>query len=102
MQYRGGPQSPVTDLQLAVNEIAHHARKIVAYNAPAEAEASPVDAVHLQALIQEQLNEREDMAQRVADHLGRALPVGHDTYLLVDAARHENPACSPGLGRAQP
>ncbi len=98
MQYRGGPQSPVTDLQLAVNEIAHHARKIVAYNAQQRRRRLPSDAVHLQALIQEQLNEREDMAQRVADHLGRALPVGHDTYLLVDPHVRE-PGMFPWAGQ---
>jgi hypothetical protein len=84
MEYRAGRQSTVTDLQLAVNEVTQHARKIVAYNEQQQRRQLPADAGHLQALIQEQFDEREAMAQRIVDCFSRALPVGRDIYLLVD------------------
>lgn len=83
-QYRIGPQSDVRDLQLAVNEVARHSRKIVAYNEQQPRRQLPTDVGHLQALLQAQLDDQEAMARRIADSFRRPLPTGHDIYLLVD------------------
>lgn len=83
-QIRGGRQSQVTDMQLAVNEVVRHSRKIVAYNQHQPRLQLPADLDSLQALIQDQLDAREAMAGVIADSFGRVLPVGHDVYLLID------------------
>jgi hypothetical protein len=98
VQYRGGGQTPVTDLQLAVDEVTRHAAKIAAYNDQQQRRQLAANADQLQALIQEQLDEREAMAQRIADHFGRPLPLGRDAYLIVDP-RVREPGMIPGAGQ---
>jgi hypothetical protein len=98
MQYRVGQQSAATNLQLAVNEVTQHARKIVAYNEQQQRRRLPAEAGHLQALIQEQLDEREAMAQRIVDQFNRDLPVGRDIYLLIDP-RVREPGMIPWAGQ---
>lgn len=97
-QYRAGPQSRVTDLQLAVNEVTQRARKIMAFNEQQPRRRIPAEVDHLQALIQEQLDERETMARRIADRFGREFPPGHDIYVLVDPHIHD-PGMIPWAGR---
>jgi hypothetical protein len=97
-QYRAGRQPSVTDLQLAVNEVTRHARKIVAYNEQQPRRQLPAKVDHLQPLVQEQLDEREAMARRIADHFGRALPPGRDVYLLIDP-RVRDPGMIPWAGQ---
>lgn len=73
------------------------------YNEQQPRRQLPAKVDHLQALIEEQLDEREAMARRIADHFGRALPAGYDIYLLVDP-RLRDPGMIPwaGPGRTQP
>ena len=97
-QYRAGRQSRVSDLQSAINEVTRHARKIVAYNEQQPRRQLPAKVDHLQTLIQEQLDEREAMARRIADRFGRALPTGRDLYLLVDP-RIRDPGMIPWAGQ---
>jgi hypothetical protein len=83
-QLRAGRQSQVTGMQRIVNEIMRHARKIAKYNQHQPRSRVTLDLESLQALIQEQLDEREAAAQIVAASLGRAMPDGHDVYLLIE------------------
>jgi len=56
------------------------------------------DPGSLQDLIQEQLDEREALARTTAASLGRALPAGHEIYLLIDP-RVRRPEMGPGADR---
>jgi hypothetical protein len=82
-QLRAGRRR-VSHMPPVVNEVVRHSRKIVAYNQHQPRRRVPVNPDRLQALIQEQLDEREEMARAIADFFGRTLPVGHDVYLLID------------------
>ena len=83
-QIRSGPLMQLTDMQLVANEVMRHSRKIIAYNQHQPRRLVPTHVETLQALIQEQLDERETMAHAVGDFFGRSLPVGQDIYLLLD------------------
>ena len=83
-QMRAGRMKQLTDMQPVANEVMRHSRKIIAYNQHQPRRQAPTDIESLQALIQQQLNERETTAHAVADFLGRSLPVGQDIYLLLD------------------
>jgi hypothetical protein len=98
MQERAGRLSQPTDLQAVVNEVMRHSRKIVAYNQHQPRKHVPGDPSSLQDLIQEQLDEREALARTIATSFGRALPVGHDIYLLIDP-RIRHPEMGPGAGQ---
>jgi hypothetical protein len=83
-QIRSGRLKQLTDMQLVANEAMRHSRKIMAYNQYQPRRQVPTQVEILQALIQQQLDEREMMAQVVADLFGRSLPTGQDIYLLMD------------------
>lgn len=83
-QIRSGSLRQMTDMQLVANEVMRHSRKIIAYNQHQPRRQVPTDVEALQALIQQELDERETMAHAVADFFGRSLPVGQDIYLLLD------------------
>lgn len=97
-QIRGGPQSQQTDMQAVVNEVMRHSRKIVAYNQHQPRRHVAADPGSLQALIQEQLDEREALARTITEFFGRALPVSHDIYLLIDP-RVSQRGMIPGAGQ---
>jgi hypothetical protein len=100
MQQRVGRRqlASVSDMQLAVNEVMRHHRKIVAYNQYQQRRQIPADLISLQTLIQQQLDERETIAKRIADYLSRPLPTGQDIYLLIDPRIHQ-PDMIPGAGQ---
>ena len=83
-QFRAGPLKPLTDMQLVADEAMRHSRKIIAYNQHQPRRRVPTGVETLQALIQQQLDERETVAHAVADFFGRSLPIGQDIYLLLD------------------
>jgi hypothetical protein len=95
MQSRAGRLPQPTDLQAVVNEVIRHSRKIVAYNQYQPRRHVAGDPGSLQDLIQEQLDEREALAKTIAASFGRALPAGHDIYLLIDP-RVRRPEMGPG------
>jgi len=98
MQARAGRISQPTDLQTVVNEVMRHSRKIVAYNQHQPRRHVAGDPGSLQDLIQEQLDEREALARTIATSFDRALPAGHDIYLLIDP-RIRHPEMGPGVGQ---
>ena len=98
MYARAGRIKKPTDLQAVVNEVMRHSRKIVAYNQYQPRRHLAGDSGSLQDLIQQQLGEREGLARTIAASFGRALPAGHDIYLLIDPyLRH--PEMGPGAGQ---
>ena len=94
-QIRAGRESQLADMQPVINEVMRHSRKIVAYNQHQPRRQIAADPDNLQALIQEQLDEREAMARAISDSFGRSLPVGHDVYLLIDP-HVRDPGMIPG------
>jgi len=84
MQARAGRPLNPADLQAVVDEVIHHSRKIVAYNQYQPRQRVTGDPGSLEGLIQQQLDEREELAKAIAASLGRALPAGEDIYLLID------------------
>jgi hypothetical protein len=97
-ELRAGAQSPVADMQLAVTEAVRHARLIIAYNQHQPRRHLPSDPASLQALIQQQLDDREAAARRIAEFYCRSLPPASDIYLLIDPHVH-NPGMIPGAGQ---
>ena len=97
-QIRAERQSQVTNMQPVIDEIVRHSRKIVAYNQHQPRRQVAADPDSLQALIQEQLDEREVMARTITDFFGRTLPVGRDVYLLIDP-HVRDPGMIPGAGQ---
>ncbi len=83
-QIRSGRLKQLTDMQLVANEAMRHSRKIMAYNQHQPRRRVPTDVETLQALVQQQLDERETMARAVVDFFGRSLPAGQDVYRLLD------------------
>lgn len=98
MQSRAGRLPQSTDLQAVVNEVIRHSRKMVAYNQYQPRRHVPGDPGSLQAVIQEQLDEREVLARTIAASFGGALPVGQDIYLLIDS-QVRRPEMGPGADR---
>ncbi len=61
-QIRSGRLRQLTNMQLVANEVMRHSRKIIAYNQHQPRRQVPTDVETLQALIQRQLDERENIA----------------------------------------